>query len=208
MDKEIWKSIEGFPGYEISSLGKVKSLFRIVKVTDEKNRSVPEKIIKTNISKCGYEMVSISFEGKSKLCSVHRLVAQTFIPNPENKPQVNHINGIKTDNSVDNLEWMTQSENQKHAIKMGLASNKKATQAIKKPIICIELDTKQESTNAMARYLIKNHEPCFEKSEGKVSANDSKQLTHKNNKTAYGLTFAFIDKEEYESEKYKSTYMS
>lgn len=71
-------------------------------------------------SKNGYLRVDISINGKRKVVFLHRLVAETFIPNLENKPQVNHINGIKTDNRVENLEWVNAKENTQHAVKIGL----------------------------------------------------------------------------------------
>lgn len=81
---------------------------------------IKEKILKQSITTKGYLQVVLSREGKSNWYKVHRLVAQTFIPNPENKPQVNHIDGNKINNNINNLEWCTNSENQIHAFKNNL----------------------------------------------------------------------------------------
>lgn len=98
--KEIWKPIEGYPDYEVSSLGRVKSL-----------KFGKEKILKGIKDKNGYLRVILYKEGKLKGYSVHRLVAQAFLPNPDNLPQVNHRNENKTDNRVENLEWCDSSYN-------------------------------------------------------------------------------------------------
>ena len=113
MNTEIYKDIEGYEGlYQVSNLGNVKSLKRI-----------KEKVLKQKNVK-GYNYVSLSNEViKKKL--VHRLVATTFITNPDNKPQVNHLSGVKTDNNVKNLEWCTASENRIHAFQLGLQIGKK-----------------------------------------------------------------------------------
>lgn len=115
--KEQWRPIEGFIGYEVSNYGSVRSVDR---TCGDRYGVVKGKVLKQTINKRGYPEVRLFSKSKSTLKVVHRLVAKAFIENKQNSPQVNHINGIKTDNSVKNLEWVTNSENQKHAFKTGL----------------------------------------------------------------------------------------
>ena len=103
MEEEIWKPIKDYEGlYEVSNLGRVKSL--------NYRKTGKEKILK-NIECRGYLAVCLTKNGKQKLFKVHRLVAETFIPNPESKPCIDHINTIKNDNRVKNLRWVTHKEN-------------------------------------------------------------------------------------------------
>jgi len=119
---EKWKDIEGYEGiYQVSNTGKVISLDRIVL----RNNKFPIRQKGKEISqgkRSGYKVVQLQKNDIRKGFQVHRLVAQTFIPNPQNKPQVNHIDGNKLNNNVDNLEWTTPSENIIHALDNGLSS--------------------------------------------------------------------------------------
>jgi hypothetical protein len=110
--EEEWRKIEGFPSYTVSNLGRVRSIKR--------EQAVILKVFKNNY---GYLQVCLYNENNKK-CGryIHRLVASAFISNYENKPEVNHIDGNKANNSVNNLEWNTDSENKKHAYTTGLCS--------------------------------------------------------------------------------------
>lgn len=108
------KDIKGYEGLYFCNLN--GEFFSYPKKTRKGIRKMnPKKYIKT-----GYLGIDLCKDGKVKRYLAHRLIAETFIANVENKPQVNHINGVKTDNRVDNLEWNTRSENQLHSIRVGL----------------------------------------------------------------------------------------
>ena len=137
--KEIWKDIKSYEGlYQISNTGKIKSLERY-KDNHSKKQLVKEKIRKQIISKTGYYTCMLTKNGNLKLFKVHRIVAEAFIPNPNNYPIINHIDGNKLNNNVDNLEWCSYSHNEKEAYKLGLIKNntyglKKYTDSLKKKI--------------------------------------------------------------------------
>ena len=101
----VWKPVKDYENYMINNLGQVKSVARM---------GTPERILKPHYVK-GYVQYELLKDGKRKGFKAHRLVAEAFIPNPDNKKEINHINGNKHDNSVFNLEWCTTSENQLHS---------------------------------------------------------------------------------------------
>jgi hypothetical protein len=127
---EIWMPIRGYEGiYEISNTGRIKSLARTYINRWGSLNQLPEKILSNVYDAKGYLVVRLcNADGAYKGVNfkVHRLVAEAFIPNPGNKPEVNHINGRKDDNNVGNLEWATGSENKKHAQQTGLLKDRKA----------------------------------------------------------------------------------
>lgn len=106
----IFTKIKSLPNFEVSECGVI--------------RNAKTKHVKSQyISSTGYYMISVTCNGRSKPKRVHRIIAEVFIPNPDNKPDVNHKDGNKLNNSISNLEWVTHSENMKHAFKNGLANN-------------------------------------------------------------------------------------
>ena len=118
--EEIWKDIEGY--YQVSNKGKVRSIDRYIDHFRGGKRLLKGKIIKPGLS-VGYENITLYLDGKRKHKKVHRLIAETFIPNPENKKCVNHKDGNKLNNNVSNLEWCTYAENNRHAHETGLTTN-------------------------------------------------------------------------------------
>lgn len=113
-DQEEWVYIPFFPGYQVSNMGNVRSLDRYTTA----GQLVAGKVLKPGQETKGYYMVRLSFGNKSKGFKVHRLVAMMFLPNPNNYPEVNHIDGNKHNNTVFNLEWVTSKQNRLHATRV------------------------------------------------------------------------------------------
>lgn len=128
-EDEIWKDVKDYEGiYQVSNKGRVKRLEKVIVDKIGRKHHKKELILKANPDGSGYLQVNLfDNDGRKKVLKVHRLVGETFIPNSENKPQINHKDEIKTNNCVDNLEWMTSKENNNygtHNERAGKASGK------------------------------------------------------------------------------------
>lgn len=132
---EIWKDIKGYEGlYQVSNQGRVKSLERRCK-TKTYTRRVPEKIRSQSLDNYGYPIVSLSKDHKHKTLAVHRLVAEAFIPNPNNFATVNHKDEDKTNNDVSNLEWCTVQYNNEYGTRV-----ERGIKAQQRPILQCDLE--------------------------------------------------------------------
>lgn len=180
--KEEWRDVVGYEGiYQVSSLGRVKSLphktkrgirgGKILKLS-ESNSNNPPKGWQT------YLQVCLSRRSDERFFSVHRLVAEAFIPNPENKKTVNHKDGNRHNNNVDNLEWASQSENIKHSFDV---LKRKPSPTRKKAVVCLETGEIYETANLAAKAL------------GYKSGSTIKGVCHgyKHYKTAHGYHWKF-----------------
>lgn len=125
--EEIWKELDDLPNYEISNMGRLRN----------KNTL---RILKTRVSKLGYEHITITYGGEKYFRAIHRLVAKAFLINPDNKPEVNHIDENKLNNHVSNLEWMTKSENINHGTRNERVA-KSVSKTLSIPIIAISIKT-------------------------------------------------------------------
>ena len=174
---ENWKDVSGFPGYKVSDAGKLRSVERYVRHSEGRQRLVKGRVISTDIDKYGYLKVRLSKEGTRIKKSLHRLIAIAFIPNIDKKPTVNHIDGIKTNNRVENLEWNTYAENNQHAFDNGLKNNNHS----KKPVKITKCDMTLEFDSCR---LAAKHIGCDFRSVSKV-------VTGKGN-SVYGWKAEFI----------------
>lgn len=177
--EEVWKDIAGYEGlYQISNLLRIKSLERFFEVTrcGRVNKICQkEKILKCTPNGGGYYYVGLYKDNKKTTLRLHRLIAKAFIPNPNNKPHINHINGIKTDNRIENLEWVTHSENIQHAYNTGLktapkgdksATSKSVSQFTKEGVFIASYGSALEAmritgiSNCHISAVIKSERPC------------------------------------------------
>lgn len=143
---ETWKPVKGYEGlYEVSDHGNIRRIWRYGR------RWVGT--CKPKQTKDGYLETTLYKGGKQTFIRTHRIVAQAFCENPQNKLEVNHIDGNKQNNRADNLEWVTSSENQKHAYKLGLQRVSGGALSNRKKVRCIELGITTESLREMQRRL-------------------------------------------------------
>ena len=144
MDTEEWRTVvsdgEEWNDYEVSSHGRVRSL--------NYKRTGKIEILKQIENEDGYLFINLHKNRKHKKCYVHRLIAIAFIPNPQNKPTVNHINEIKTDNRVENLEWATYEEQQRHG-----TLQQRRIKPISKKVLCVETGQIYESLSEACQIL-------------------------------------------------------
>lgn len=177
---ETWRDINKYEGkYQISNKGRIKSLPRS---WDSKRCIVTIKgrIRKQRLSGDGYLVVKIG----GKLFRMHRLIAEAFIPNPENKPVINHKNGIRCDNDLENLEWCTQQENVQDSFDKGRSKSwfigkKNELSPVAKPIVCIETGIKYPCAEEAARQL-------------KLHSSHIRAVCLKTRLTTGGFSFKFI----------------
>ena len=195
MEGEIWKDIEGYEGlYQVSNMGRVKSLERMCKSRwgkTEYYRTVHSKILSQTPYTNGYLMIELSKNGKVKKFLAHRLVAMNFIENTENKPTVDHKNTIVTDNRVENLRWFTheqqmrENEATKKKCKEAIASRKQSYEQIKKQVRCITTGKVFNSITEASRYY--NVTDCL------ISRCCKGTAKYTGTKTGEKLTWEYID---------------
>lgn len=179
---EIWKAIEGTDGkYEVSNTGKVRSnnylghgKTKELKLWDNE----------------GYQRVTLRIGGKKRNWLIHRLVAATFIPNPENKPEVNHKDGDKHNNRANNLEWSTRKENLDHADNTGLrdgsvAALLKSNKKLQRPIIATNVETGEET-----------YYPSIQAAQRAIGTRDINAVLSGKQHKAKGYTFVYAESKE------------
>lgn len=183
MKNEEWRDVVGYEGlYQVSSMGRVKSLERKLPHWCGGERTVKERFLKPGAAREGYLIVCLSDGGKRKMFFVHRLVCQAFHDNPENKLDVNHINENKTDNRACNLEWCTRKENCNHGTR-----NERMAKTKSKPVGQYTLDG--ELVKIWPSTMEVQRQTGFGQGNISYAANGKY-------KQAYGFVWKYVEREE------------
>jgi len=171
---EIWKDIEGYNGiYQVSNYGNVYVIGRNI-IRNNVNYFLKPKYMKCRYDLDGYLLVGLTKDKKQNTFRVHRLVCEAFIKNEFNKPQINHIDGNKSNNNISNLEWCTASENIKHAFKLGLNKfSHKNRLAVSKKVINVETNTIYDSIKEASMAHNFKSTTLYDKLSGKSNNNTS-----------------------------------
>ena len=181
--EEIWKDIEGYEGlYQVSNLGRVKSLERLVFYSDGRSRVFKEQILKPS-KEYDYLYVILYKNNENKHFRIHRLVANTFIDNPNNYPYINHIDECKSNNNVNNLEWCSPKYNVNYG-----SCIKRRVEKQSKQIYCLENDTMYKSISECGRKL-------------HLSIGNISSVLNKRRKQTKGYTFRYANQVLYKGEK-------
>ena len=182
-----WKPANGYEGlYEVSDAGQVRSVDRYIKtdIRHVESRLIKGKVLKQSIKRNGYKTVDLCKNGKVTTTLVHRLVAETFIPNPDGLRFVNHKDSNRTNNAVSNLEWVTSSENRMHGIAYGNVTFPA------KPIMCIENGMTFDRPQHAAEWIKANH-PDRINGSVRVAAQNIRGACKGLKHTAYGFTWQY-----------------
>ena len=184
---EEWRDVVGYEGlYQVSNQGRVKSLERKIPHWCGGERTVKERILKPKTDRYGYLIVGLYAAGKRKMLRVHRLVCQTFHENPGNKPQINHINEIKTDNRARNLEWATARENSNFGTR-----NERMAKTKSKPV----------GQYTLGGELVKIWPSAMEaQRQTGFSRGNICKAANGNYKTAYGFIWKYVERKEKNNE--------
>ena len=177
--KQIWKSIKGYEDlYEISNCGAVRSLTRVVAGKNNSLRTLKGRILKPHEYR-GYLTVELSKDGDSKKFKIHRLVAEAFVQNVNNLPQVNHKDENKLNNRADNLEWCTPAYNSGYGTRVERANSTKGC----KPFICLENGKRYSNQTACAKDL-------------SINLGNLNSVLYGNRKSTNGYHFEFLEERE------------